>query len=409
MQLDDIVRRERAQIVAHLVRMVGDVDRAEELFQATVVASFEAWSKAGIPEHAGAWLMTAAKNRAIDVLRKEKRVNEWHTELQSQSVTTLDARDEGALFPDDRLRLIFTCCHPALPQEAQVAMTLRLVCGLTTEEVARAFLVSEPTIQQRLVRAKRHIREARLPYEVPEPEQMAQRLAPVLQVANLVFNEGYAATSGATLTRVDLAEEGTRLAALLVELMPQEPEARGLLALMQLQSSRAHARVDAHGGLVLLEEQDRSQWDRALIDQGLLNLHVAQGFGAPGPYQLQAHIAATHARAAKWDDTDWPRIAALYQALAVVSPSAVVTLNRSVAVAMVEGPAAGLKLLDAQAATPALREYHLLPATRADFLRRLGKWAEAAAEYRRALALTRNEREREYLERRLAACVSISN
>jgi RNA polymerase sigma-70 factor (ECF subfamily) len=402
-EVEQIVRREKAQVVAHLVRMLGDVERAEDLFQETVAMTLEVWTRDGGPDRPGAWLMTAAKNRAIDVLRREKRASEWQASFAAEQQREHAPRDEGELVPDDRLRLIFTCCHPALPHEAQVAMTLRLVCGLTTAEVASAFLVSEPTIQQRLVRAKRHLREAAIPYEVPDADAMPARLAAVLQVVQLVFNEGYSA-----VTRVELADEAIRLGALLVQLMPGEPEARGLLALMQLQQSRAPTRLDASGALVLLEQQDRSRWDRALIEQGLLNLRVAEGFGAPGPYQLQGHIAATHARAERWEDTDWPRIAALYEALEVVMPSAVVKLNRSVAVSMVDGPAAALAMLEAGAATPALRDYYLLPATRADFLRRLGRRDEAAAEYRRALTLTRNAKEREFLERRLAECMSIS-
>lgn len=398
-----MVRRERAQVLAHLVRLLRDVDAAEEVWADAVATAHEVWSRDGAPERPGAWLQTTAKNRALDVLRRENRVSDVHDQLAQQADATVAARDEGELFPDDRLRLIFTCCHPELPFEAQVALTLRLVCGLGTAEVARAFLIPETTLQQRIVRAKRLIADRALPYEVPEPEALAARLGAVLRVVHQVFNEGYAATSGDALTRVDLCDEALRLGELVVTLLPKAPEARGLFALMLLHASRAKARVDASGALVLLEDQDRSAWDQTLAAAGLAQLERAERFGAPGPFQLQAHIAACHARAARFEDTDWKRIVALYTALEVLAPSPVITLNRAVAVAMADGPEAGLALLERSAAVAALRDYHLLPATRADLLRRLGRTEEAAAEYQRALALVANAREKEFLERRLAA------
>ena len=390
--LSSVVQTERPQIVAHLARVLGDLEKADEVFQATLAATFEAWRASGVPEKPGAWLMRAAHNRALDELRRLRRAER----LAPEADDAVGPIDEGELYPDDRLRLIFTCCHPVLAPEAQVALTLRLVCGLETPQVARAFVVSEATVQQRIVRAKRWLREAAVPYAVPEPDALPERLASVLRVVHQVFNEGYTAASSG------LQAEALRLGELVVELLPEQPEARGLLALMRLQASREPARLDASGALVLLEQQDRAKWDRSMLQTGLDALRIAESFGAPGPYQLQAHIAACHARAAAWADTDWPRIAALYEALEAAQPSPIVSLNRSVAVAMVDGPEAGLKLLERSAAVAALAGYYLLPATRADFLRRLGRHDEAAREYRRALALTAIPHEREFLERRLA-------
>jgi RNA polymerase sigma-70 factor (ECF subfamily) len=351
--------------------------------------------------------MRAAKNRAIDLFRKRKRESAWTKQEAHEADVSTDAIDEGEMFADERLRLIFTCCHPGVAIESAVALTLRLVCGLTTPEVARAFMVPEPTIAQRLVRAKRYISENALAYEVPEPDQLAERLDAVLHVFLAVFNEGHTATSGDSLTRVDLMDEGMRLTALAVEALPDEPEARGLLALMQLHASRSDARVNDAGDLVLLEAQDRSRWNRALIERGLDNLQLAAAHGRPGPFQLHAHIAATHAKASSFDSTDWARITHLYTALEYLSPSPVLRLNRSVAVAMAQGPTAGLELLAPLERDDALRTYHLLPATKADFLRRLGRLDEARMAYQRALELVTNASERTFLERRLAQCAHV--
>lgn len=399
-----VLRRETPHAVAYLTKLLGDLEQADELVQEVVVASVEQWRRSGFPPNPGAYLMKAAKNRAIDVFRRRKRESAFVRQEARESDTSVDAIDEGDMFADERLRLVFTCCHPGVAIEAAVALTLKLVCGLTTPEVARAFMVPEPTIAQRLVRAKRYIADQRLPYEVPEPEQLAERLDAVLHVFLAVFNEGHTATGGESLTRVDLMEEGMRLTSLVVEALPDEPEPRGLLAFMQLQASRAPARVDAVGELVLLEDQDRSRWDSALIERGLDHLQLAAARGQPGPFQLHAHIAATHARAPSFEATDWARIGHLYRALEFLTPSPVLTLNRAVAVAMVEGPAAGLELLSTLEGDEALRAYHLLPATKADFLRRLGRLPEARVAYHRALELVTNRSERAFLERRLAEC-----
>lgn len=404
-----LLRREGPLVIAHVNRLVKDLDLAEDIFQQTLVASLEAWRANGAPKNPGAFLMTAAHHRAIDTLRRGHKVEQWNEQMGREGEQHLDAIDEGDVYPDERLRMVFTCCHPELQLEAQVALTLRLVCGLTTPEVARAFLVPEPTIQQRIVRAKRVIKDSALPYEVPEPEQMPGRLRAVLQVLQLVFNEGYSATSGDALIRKDLIDEGLRLAGLVVDALPEEPEARGLLSLMQLHAARGPAREGPGGELVLLEQQDRSKWDAALIQEGLDHLRIAAAAGAPGVFQIQAHIASTHATAATWEATDWKRIGHLYQALEIASPSPVFTLNRSVAVAMSEGPAAGLALLDALVReNDALKGYYLLPATRADLLRRLALFPAAIVEYRRAIELTGNAQERKYLEKRLAECLSIA-
>jgi RNA polymerase sigma factor (sigma-70 family) len=403
--LDDVVRRESARVIGMLVRLLGNLDRAEEVFQESIVAALEHWPVAGVPENPGAWLSTVARNRALDELRRDRLHATKEEELVRQTI--IPSAAGGAppeAIPDDRLRLVFTCCHPALSPESRVAITLRLVCGLTTPEIASAFLVSEATIAQRLVRAKRTIHERRLPYVVPEARELPERLASVLAVVYLVFNEGYSASAGATLQRVDLVREAIELGQVLAQLVPAESEVHGLLALMELQASRSAARVDLDGNLVLLEDQDRRRWDGARIRRGLAHLDRARGCEAAGPYGIQAEIAACHARASTWNDTDWPRIAALYASLAAVAPSPVVELNRAVAVSMVDGPAAGLAIVDGLREAPRLRDYHLLPATRADLLRRVGSWSDARAEYARALTLARNATERDFLARRLAEC-----
>jgi RNA polymerase sigma-70 factor (ECF subfamily) len=395
-------------VVATLIRTTNDWDLAEECAQDAFTAALERWGRDGIPRHPGAWLTTVARNRAIDRLR---RASAGAAKLKE--VAALRMGDDGAGpssgpedvagVPDDQLRLMFTCCHPALSIDAQVALTLRTLAGMTTEEIARAFLTTEPAMAQRLVRAKRKIRHAGIPFRVPPAHQLVDRTAAVLAVLYLLFNEGYAATSGDELVRRGLCDEAIRLARTLTVLMPDEPEALGLLALMLLQHSRRDARVDGNGDLVLLEDQDRQRWDRSAIDEGCDVLHAALRLRHPGPFQVQAAIAACHAQAARPDETDWEEIAALYARLAAMVPSPVVELNRSVAVGMAQGPQAGLDLLDAVMATKgaALRSYYLLPAARADLLRRLGRSGEAAREYRRALDLVATGAERTFLERRL--------
>ncbi len=400
-------RLEYARVVASVLRIVRDIDAAEEVVQEAFVQALDHWPANGTPDRPGAWLLTTARRRAFDRLRRTRRAGA-HAEALAYEVE-LGAMDDGPdvsepdEIPDDRLRLIFTCCHPALPADSRVALTLRLVGGLTTIEIARAFLVPEPTIAQRLVRAKRTIRDRGLPYEVPEGEDLGGRLPAVLAVLYLIFNEGYAAHTGEALVRHELCEEAIRLGGMLAELMPRESEALGLVALMELQASRTAARVDPDGNLVLLADQDRTHWDRARIARGLSWLGRAGRLASPGPYQLQAAIAACHARADSWEATDWPRIVDLYMVLAEVAPSPVVELNRAVAIGLAQGPEAGLAALDVIDAS-ALRGYHLLPAARADFLRRLGRWTDAAGEYRRALGLAENAREQTFYERRLAAC-----
>ena len=400
-------RLEYARVVSSVLRIVRDIDAAEEIVQEAFAQALEHWPSSGTPDRPGAWLLTAARRRAFDRLRRARRAAARAATIAY--AVELGAADQSPdvsdpqIVPDDRLRLIFTCCHPALPRDSPVALTLRLVGGLSTPAIARAFLVPEPTIAQRLVRAKRTIRDRRLPYEVPEGAALSARLPAVLAVVYLIFNEGYAAHTGDALVRHDLCEEAIRLGRMLAELMPPEPEVLGLLALMQLQASRAATRTDADGDVVLLADQDRSGWDRARIADGVGCLDRAGPLERAGAYQLQAAIAACHARAASWDATDWRAIIALYQTLAHVAPSPVVDLNRAVAVGLADGPAAGLAALEAIDAA-ALREYHLLPAARADFLRRLGRSAEAATEYRQALALADNTRERRFLAARLAAC-----
>ncbi|HYQ82050.1 MAG TPA: RNA polymerase sigma factor [Anaeromyxobacteraceae bacterium] len=402
-------RIESARLIAGLARLVRDVGRAEDLAQDALVTALERWPGSGIPDNPGAWLMAVARRRAIDGLRRERRLARKHQILGRElEAGAAEADPDEALdddVGDDLLRLIFTCCHPILSPEARVALTLRLLGGLSTDEIARAFLVPEPTVAQRIVRAKRTLAEARVPFEVPRGPDRAERLSSVLQVIYLVFNEGHSATAGEQWVRPELCEEALRLGRILAGLAPGEPEVHGLVALMEIQASRLRARVGPSGEPVLLLDQDRSRWDRVLIGRGLEALERAEALGgALGPYALQGAIAACHARAATAAETDWPRIAALYDALAQVAPSPVVQLNRAVALGMAYGPAAGLEAVEALLAEPALRGYHLLPGVRGDLLFRLGRLAEARGEFERAASLTRNAREREVLLRRAEGC-----
>jgi len=392
-----IFRIELPKLVAGLSRMLRDVGRAEELAQDAMVVALERWPSEGVPDNPGAWLMTTAKRRAIDHLRHGKLAERKHEELGRAAEPEV-MRDPDDDIGDDLLRLVFTACHPILSTEARVALTLRLIGGLTTAEIARAFLVPEPTIAQRIVRAKRTLSDAHVPFEVPAAAERAERLASVLEVIYLIFNEGYAATAGDDWMRPELCADAQRLARLLAGLAPNDPEVFGLLALVELQGSRLHARSDATGAPVLLLEQDRSLWDQLMIRRGLHALaHAEQLGGARGTYALQAAIAACHARAHTATETDWPKIAALYAALTQVAPSPIIELNRAVALGMALGPAAGLEVLDALADDPALADYHLLPSVRADLLAKLGRLDEARTELHRAADLATNRAERELL------------
>ncbi|WP_437721894.1 RNA polymerase sigma factor [Sorangium sp. So ce861] len=406
-----VFRIESARLIAGLTRMVRDVGLAEELAQDALVAALERWPESGVPDNPGAWLMATAKRRAIDELRRSKLLERKHEELghEIEAQRAMAAPDPDAALDDDvgddLLRLVFTACHPVLSTEAQVALTLRLLGGLTTEEIARAFLVPEPTVAQRIVRAKRTLAEARVPFEVPRGAELAPRLSSVLQVVYLIFNEGYSATAGDDWMRPALCEDALRLGRILAELVPKEPEVHGLIALLEIQASRARARVGPSGEPILLLDQNRALWDHLLIRRGLAALERAEQLGgARGPYALQAAIAACHARARTAAETDWARIAALYAALAQVTPSPVVELNRAVALSMAFGPAAGLAVVDALTSERALESYHLLPSVRGDLLAKLGRLDEARVEFERAASLTRNARERELLLGRAAAC-----
>lgn len=409
--IDAVWRMEAGKIIGGVARMVRDVGLAEELAQDALVAALEHWPQDGVPRNPGAWLMATAKNRALDWLRRRTLQERKHEELGRDlealgelSVPDIaDAMDDD--IGDDLLRLVFTACHPVLSPEARTALTLRLLGGLTTDEIARAFLVPEATLAQRIVRAKRTLAEARVPFEVPRAEELGPRLASVLEVIYLIFNEGYAATAGEHWMRPGLCEEALRLGRIVAELMPREPEVHGLVALMEIQASRTAARVGPAGEPVLLLDQNRARWDQLLIRRGLAALERAQQLhGALGPYALQAAIAACHARARTAPETDWVRIAALYDALAQLTPSPVVELNRAVAVAMAFGPAAGLEIADALQDEPSLKAYHLLPSVRADLLAKLGRRDEAAEQWTRAASLARNARERALLMERALAC-----
>lgn len=402
--IDAVWRIESPRLIAGLARIVRDVGLAEELAQDALVAALEQWPRSGVPEKPGAWLMATAKHRAIDLVRRRKLLERKHAEIGRE----LEAAQEAAMpdldaildddVGDDLLRLVFTACHPVLSTEARAALTLRLLGGLTTEEIARAFLASEPTIAQRIVRAKRTLTEQQVPFEVPRGAELAERLSSVLEVIYLIFNEGYTATTGDDLMRPGLCEDALRLGRVLAELMPVEPEVHGLVALMEIQASRSAARVGPLGEPILLLDQNRERWDQVLIRRGLAALQRAEQLGgARGLYALQAALAACHARARTAAETDWVRIADLYVALLQVSPSPVIELNRAVAVSMAFGPAAGLEIVDALTSDPALEGYHLLPSVRGDFLVRLGRFAEAREEFERAASLTRNVREREFL------------
>ena len=408
--IEAVWRIESAKVIAVLTRMVRDVGIAEDLAHDALVAALEQWPTSGMPDNAGAWLMATAKRRAIDHLRHGQMLERKQDELgramesKERAVPDYDAALDDNV-GDDLLRLIFISCHPVLSTEARISLTLRLLGGLTTDEIARAFLASEPTIAQRIVRAKRALSEAHVPFEVPRGEEFTRRLSSVLQVLYLVFNEGYTATVGDDLMRPAMCEEALRLGRILAELVRNEPEVHGLVALMEIQASRSRARVDAAGDPVLLPDQDRSLWDQLLIRRGLAALERAEQLGGErGPYALQAAIAACHARALTAAETDWKRIASLYEILANASPSPIVELNRAVAVAMAYGPQAGLEMIDALASEPALKSYHLLPSVRGDFLRKLGRLTEARAEFERAASLTRNARERKLLLERAQSC-----
>jgi len=409
--IDAVWRMESAKLIAVLARMLGDVGLAEEMAQDALVTALEQWPDKGIPDNPGAWLMATAKHRAIDRLRHGKLAEEKHAEIARELDEQQEARADDLLaaldddIGDDLLRLMFTACHPVLSAEARVALTLRLLGGLTTDEIARAFLVPEPTIAQRIVRAKRTLSEANVAFELPRGEDRAARLASVLDVIYLVFNEGYAATAGEDWMRPALCDEALRLGRILAELAPFDAEVHGLVALMEVQASRLHARTDKEGAPILLLDQNRAHWDWLLVERGLKALERAEKLGGDrGTYQLQAAIAACHARARRAEDTDWVRIAALYAELAHTAPSPIVELNGAVAIAMAFGAQAGLDLVDRLIEEPALRNYHFLPAVRGDLLEKLGRFDEARAEFERASALTRNTREQRLMRERAEKC-----
>jgi RNA polymerase sigma-70 factor, ECF subfamily len=412
--IDAVWRIESPKLTASLTRIVRDIGLAEDLAQDALVAALEQWPKSGVPENPGAWLMATAKHRAIDHFRRNTLLDRKHEELgrevaeQEMKVPDLNAALDDNV-GDDLLRLVFIACHPVLSTEAQVALTLRLLGGLTTDEIARAFLVPEPTMAQRIVRAKRTLSEKQVPFEVPRGPELAARLSSVLAVIYLIFNEGYAATAGDDWLRPALCDDALRLGRVLAELAPKEPEVHGLVALMELQASRAKARVGSSGEPILLKDQDRAQWDQLLIRRGLAALDRAKQLGsAAGPYVLQAELAACHAKARTPAETDWARIVTLYDALAQLSPSPVIELNRAVAVGMAFGPAAGLELVNALTSDPSLEKYHLLPSVRGDLLTKLRRFDEARLEFERAASLTRNLRERELLLQRAKACAGDS-
>jgi RNA polymerase sigma-70 factor, ECF subfamily len=408
--VEAVWRIESAKIIAKLARMLRDVGLAEELAQDALVAALEQWPRSGVPNNPGAWLMATAKNRALDQLRRFKLLQRKHPIIAQEAELLVSESAAGDESPDDDvgddlLRLIFISCHPVLSTEARVALTLRLLGGLTTAEIARAFLLPEPTIGQRIVRAKRALTEAHVPFELPRNEQLAIRLVSVLEVIYLIFNEGYAATAGAEWMRPSLCEEALRLGRILAELAPKEPEVHGLAALMEIQASRASARIGPLGEPVLLLDQDRARWDQLLIRRGLAALERAEGLGgALGPYALQAAVAACHARARTAQETNWVRIVALYDALAQLAPSPIVDLNRAVAISMAFGPVAALEIVDALGRDSRLGNYHLLPSVRGDLLEKLGRFEEARTEFARAAALAQNDRERALLLGRAAAC-----
>jgi len=412
--IDAVWRIESPKLIASLTRIVRDIGLAEDLAQDALVAALEQWPKSGVPENPGAWLMATAKHRAIDHFRRNTLLDRKHEELgrevaeQEMKVPDLNAALDDNV-GDDLLRLVFIACHPVLSTEAQVALTLRLLGGLTTDEIARAFLVPEPTMAQRIVRAKRTLSEKQVPFEVPRGPELAARLSSVLAVIYLIFNEGYAATAGDDWLRPALCDDALRLGRVLAELAPKEPEVHGLVALMELQASRTKARVGPSGEPILLKDQDRAQWDQLLIRRGLGALDRAKQLGiAAGPYVLQAELAACHAKARTPEETDWARIVRLYDALAQLSPSPVIELNRAVAVSMAFGPAAGLELVNALTSDPSLQKYHLLPSVRGDLLTKLRRFDEARLEFERAASLTRNVRERELLLHRAKACADDS-
>jgi len=411
--IEAVWRIESAKLIAHLTRMVrGDVSLAEDLAHEALVAALEQWPTEGVPDNPGAWLMSTAKRRAIDRLRHNKMVSQKHEELARDLSPAIDPDLDSLDDPigDDLLRLIFMTCHPVLSAESQAALTLRLLGGLTTDEIARAFLTPEPTIAQRIVRAKRTLAEEKVPFEVPRPHEMPQRLSSVLGVIYLIFNEGYSATAGDDWMRPALCEDAQRLARILAGLVPNEPEAHGLLSLLEIQASRTRARTDASGNPILLLDQNRAHWDQLLITRGLSALQraeaLANGTDNLGPYALQASIAACHARARTPDQTDWPQIASLYARLHSISPSPIIQLNRAVAVSMASGPEPALAIVDQLQNEPSLKNYHLLPSVRADLLKKLGRLPEAQSEFHRAASLTKNSRERALLLQRAADCAN---